>query len=380
MPTDRFSQVLVVEDNEPERRLLCDILEEEGFQATGCGTAAEAVEQVRGRQFGVAIVDLRLPDFSGNELLQQVRLMDEQVQVIIYTGAASFDSVKEAINLGAFAYVEKLRDPGELLRHVHRAVRERTRRYAADLEAAVRRRTEQLARSNRDLESFASVVAHDLRSPLLTISGYCEILQEEFRGKLEPAANEYLSQIVAGVRRMSRLIEDLLNYSRVARSEVPLQPVDMDVVLAEAVANLEAAIRESKARVESERLPRVAGVRAQLLQLLQNLVGNALKFRRDLPPVVRVQAVHQENCWQFSVEDNGIGIEPQHFDRIFLVFQRLHRQEYAGTGIGLAVCKKIVELHGGRIWLTSRPGQGTTFFFTLPDRPGIAGAARGPVG
>jgi light-regulated signal transduction histidine kinase (bacteriophytochrome) len=369
MPAARFSHILIVEDNEPERRLLCDILQQEGFLAVGCGSANEALKQVERGRFGVAIVDLRLPDFPGTQLTEKIRDLDEQVQVIIYTGAASFDSVKEAINLGAFAYVEKLSDPGELLRHVHRAVRERAGRYAADLEAAVRQRTEQLARSNRELENFASVVAHDLRSPLLTISGYCQILQYEYRGKIDPTADEYLNQIVSGVSRMSRLIEDLLNYSRVARSEEPFQQVELEVVLAEAVANLEASIRESGARIDSGPLPTVAGVRPQLLQLFQNLIGNALKFRREVPPVVRIQATHREHCWQFTCEDNGIGIESQHFDRIFLVFQRLHRQEYPGTGIGLALCKKIVELHGGRIWVTSTPGEGATFHFTLADRP-----------
>lgn len=370
MAAERFSQVLVVEDSEPERQLLCEILQEEGFQAIGCGVAAKGLEEVQRGRFGVAIVDLRLPDMPGTQLAEKIRSLDDQVQVIIYTGAASFDSVKEALNLGAFAYVEKLSDPGELLRQVHRAVRQRAGRYAADLESAVRQRTEQLARSNRELENFASVVAHDLRSPLLTISGYCQILQYEYRGKIDATADEYLNQIVGGVGRMSRLIEDLLNYSRVARSEEPFQRVDLEVVLAEAVANLEGAIRESDAKVEAGPLPALPGVRPQLLQLFQNLIGNALKFRGEAPPVIRIRATRGEHCWQFACEDNGIGIESQHFDRIFLVFQRLHRQEYPGTGIGLALCKKIVELHGGRIWLTSKPGEGTTFYFTLADRTG----------
>ena len=187
-PAPRFAEILVVEDTETERHLLCDILQTEGFHAIGCESGKEALRQVRQRRFGVAIVDLRLPDISGTELLEKIRDLDDQVQVIIYTGAASFDSVKEAINLGAFAYVEKLSAPAELLRHVHRALRERVHRYATDLESAVRHRTEQLARSNRELEKFASIVAHDLRSPLLTISGYCQILQEEYKARLDPTA------------------------------------------------------------------------------------------------------------------------------------------------------------------------------------------------
>ena len=197
-------------------------LREEGFQTIGCGSAGEALEHVQQCDFGVAVVDLRLPDLSGTQLLERIRNFDDQVRVIIYTGAATYDSVKEALHLGAFAYVEKLSDRTELLRHVHRACLERVDRYALDLEQAVAARTRELARSNRELEDFAAIVAHDLRSPLLTISGYCQVLQEEYAPRLDAAADEYLEQIVAGVARMNRLIEDLLEYSRTGRSQQPL--------------------------------------------------------------------------------------------------------------------------------------------------------------
>ena len=167
---------------------------------------------------------------------------------------------------------------------------------------------------------------------------------------------------------MDRLIEDLLEYSRAGRSRRPLEPVDMESVLVQARANLEASIREQEAQIEVGPMPTVIGDQTQLVQLFQNLIGNAIKFRRQPPPQVRVTASRDGGCWQFAVEDNGIGIEKEHFDRIFQTFQRLHGQEYPGTGIGLAVCKKIVERHGGRIWLDSVVGQGTTFRFTLPDQ------------
>jgi len=368
MSTERFSQILVVEDNEPERRLLCDILEEEGFDVVGCGVAAEGLDYVKQRACEVAVVDLRLPDFSGNELLEKVRAFDDEVRVIVYTGAATFDSVKEAINLGAFAYVEKRDGPGELLRHVHRAGRERIDRYAADLEAAVARRTEELARSNTELEDFASVVAHDLRSPLLTISGYCEILREEHQDCFDGTSREYLQHIVDGAARMNRLIEDLLDYSRVGRSDEPFRPVHLESVLIEARANLDAAIRQNNAQLQSDPLPTVAGDETQLLQLFQNLIGNAIKFRREADPKVRLSVSQNADHWQFAVVDNGIGIEPQHFKGIFQVFCQLHGKEYPGTGIGLAVCKRIVQRHGGSIWLESQVGQGTTFYFTIPVR------------
>jgi len=367
---DRHSRVLVVEDNPAERQVLCDLLDDEGFVAIGCATAGQALEHLRGEPFAAAVIDLRLPDLSGTELLGQIRSLDDQIRVIIHTGAASYDSAKDAINLGAFAYVEKLSDPRELLRYVHRACRERIDRYAADLEAAVGERTEELARSNRDLEEFAYVVAHDLRAPLLTISGFSRILAEEYAAHLETAAHEYLGHIVAGVERMGRLIDDLLDYSRAGRGGGPLEPVELDSVVAQARANLDSAIQGSAAEIRAEGLPRVLGDATPLVRLFQNLIHNAIKFRRDVPPVVTISAAREARQWRVTVEDNGIGIEPEHFERIFHLFQQVHRGDReSGTGIGLAVCKRIVERHGGRIWLESGPGRGTIFYFTLPVVP-----------
>ncbi len=365
MAIERFTRILVVEDSESEQQLLCDILQDEGFAVVGCSSAAEGLQHVQGKEFGVAVVDLRLPDLSGNQLLERIREQDDEVRVIIYTGAASYDSVKEAINLGAFAYVEKLSDPSELLRHVHRACRERVDRYATDLEEAVAARTEELARSNRELEDFASVVAHDLRSPLLTISGYSQILNEEYEGILDGEGRQYISSIVGGVQRMNRLIEDLLDYSRLGRAAEPTDCIDLNAVLEQVKENLAATIAENDARLVVSPLPTLPGNHTQLVQLFQNLVANGLKFRREVDPQLCVSAAESDNCWTFRVEDNGIGIEPKDFERVFQVFQRLHGEAYTGTGIGLAVCKKIVERHGGRIWLESEPNQGTTFFFTL---------------
>lgn len=365
MSTERFSQVLVVEDSPSELELLCRILGEEGFQVIGCGSAAEALEQFGDRSFGVAVVDLRLPDLSGTQLLERIRNIDDQVRVIIYTGAASYDSIKEALHLGAFAYVEKLSDRTELMRHVHRACLDRVDRYASGLERAVAARTEELARSNRELEDFAAIVAHDLRSPLMTISGYCHMLQEEFGSRCDGAAADYLTQIHAGVARMERLIEGVLEYSRVGRLRQPLEQVDMGSALVQAKANLDASIREHGVRIEAGDLPSVIGDQTQLVQLLQNLLDNAIKFRRQQPPSIRLSASRDGDGWRFAVADDGIGIAKEHFDCIFQTFQRLRGHECPGTGLGLAICKKIVEWHGGRIWLDSVVGQGTTFYFTL---------------
>jgi two-component system, sensor histidine kinase and response regulator len=368
VPSDRFSHVLVVEDNPAELRLLCEVFQREELQVIGCGSAAEALQQVEQRSFEVAVIDYRLPDLNGMQLLERIRGVDEQIRVIIYTGCGSYDSVKEALNLGAFAYLEKLSDPSELLRHVHRACLERVDRYAANLERAVELRTEELARSNRELEEFAAVVAHDLRSPLLTISGYCQLLSEEYGERLDENAHDYLAQVVAAGARMNRLIEDILEYSRVGRSLKPLQPVDMQSVLAQATANLEGSIREHAAKIEIGPMPTVAGDSTQLVQLFQNLIDNGIKFHRDETPSVGITASRIAAGWQFAVEDNGAGIAEEYFEQIFHTFRRLHGREYPGTGIGLAICKKIVERHGGRIWLVSTVDQGTTFYFTIADQ------------
>lgn len=368
MPVERLAEILVVEDNASEREPLCEILRKEGFRVVGCGSEAEAFQQIRQRAFGVAIVDLGIPGLNGNQFLDRVRNMDNQVQVLLYSDAAWFDSAEKMIPLGAFASLEKQNNPSELLRHVHWACRERAKRYAIDMKDAVRRQTEQLTRSTRELEDFASITAHDLRSPLLTISGYCQMLREECGDQLSTAGQQYIEQIVQGAARMNRLIEDLLHYSRISRSEERLQPVNLEEVLAEVVANLDAAIRQSGARIDIQSMPTVSGVRTQLVHIFQNLIQNAIKFRREAPPVVLVRATAEGDNWQFSVEDNGIGIEPEQFERIFQIFTQIRRKEYPGTGIGLAVCKRIVELHGGRIWITSQIEKGTTVFFTIPGR------------
>ncbi len=238
-------------------------------------------------------------------------------------------------------------------------------------EIAERKRTEEeLERSNRELEYFAYIASHDLQEPLRMISGYVSLLERKYKGRLDDQADKYIHFAVDGAKRMQKLIEGLLAYSRVATRGGRFKRVDLNRVFDEAASNLSAAIRESGAGVTRDELPEVTGEETQLLQLLQNLIGNGIKFRKpDVPPRVHVSARLQESEWLFEVRDNGIGIEKKYFDRVFQIFQRLHtREEYAGTGIGLAVCKRIVERHGGRIWVDSVPGEGTSFFFTVPVR------------
>jgi len=237
-------------------------------------------------------------------------------------------------------------------------------------EQALKARTEELARSNRELEQFAYVASHDLQEPLRMVASYTQLLARRYKGKLDQDADEFIAYAVDGATRMQVLINDLLKLSRVGTRGKPFADFDGEKALAAALSNLEMAIKDAGAEISRDPMPAIRGDETQLIQLLQNLVGNALKFRKPgETPRIHVGAKRIGRAWEFLVQDNGIGISPEYFERIFIIFQRLHaKSEYPGTGIGLALCKKIVERHGGKIWVESRPGEGTAFHFTLPDR------------
>lgn len=236
------------------------------------------------------------------------------------------------------------------------------------LDREIKRNNEELRRSNDELEKFAYVASHDLQEPLRMVAGYTQLLQRRYGDKLDSDAHEYIGYAVDGVKRMQLLINDLLMYSRLSTRTKEFTPVSCSDVIRQVTANLGLAIEETKATIHAESLPEVRGDFVQLTQLFQNLIGNALKFHKDgVAPVITISAKRDGQFWHFAVNDNGIGIESQYSEKIFVIFQRLHtREKYPGTGIGLAICKKVVERHGGQIWLESTPGAGTTFYFTLP--------------
>jgi len=233
-------------------------------------------------------------------------------------------------------------------------------------ELALQERARELARSNEELERFAYVASHDLQEPLRMVASYTQLLGRRYKGKLDSDADEFIAFAVDGVTRMQALINDLLTFSRVGTQGGALVPLELGTALAAALINLRAAIESSGAVVTTDVLPTVLANERQMVQLFQNLIGNAIKFHGPEAPRIHIGAEKLAGEWQITVRDNGIGIDPTFWNRLFVVFARLHnRSEYAGNGIGLAICKKIIERHGGRIWLESLPGRGSTFFFTL---------------
>jgi light-regulated signal transduction histidine kinase (bacteriophytochrome) len=227
--------------------------------------------------------------------------------------------------------------------------------------------TDALHYKNEELQQFAYVASHDLQEPLRMINGYAKLLTKRYSGTLDPEAEEFFGFMIGGVERMQTLIRDLLAYSRVANTnDRPHEHVSLDSVLDDVLLNLRASIEKEGAMVTQDHLPKVLTWRTQMTQLLQNLIGNALKYRRDETPRIHVAAENRGKEWVFSVKDNGLGIDERHFDRVFGIFKRLHGPEYPGTGIGLAISRRIVERHRGRMWVESKLGEGSTFCFTLP--------------
>ena len=502
------ANILVLDDDSVVRRALTDVLTDEGYRVQAAADGAEGLEKAREQEFNLALVDIRLPDVSGMEVLQALKETDPDIEVLIITAYPGLETAIEAVRVGAYDYVVKpftdadllvkienalekqqlalsnrqllqettsilgsmidaviVANPDGTIRTLNRAalellsyaeeeligqpvgiifeeeeeeeeeeeafffrgtglarlVREGTARdvemtlrtrsgervpvvfngsvirndegqlvaiggLARDMrerkraEEELERTVAELARSNRELEQFAYVASHDLQEPVRMVSSYVQLLERRYKGRLDADADDFIAYAVDGANRMQKMIKDLLAYSRVGTRGEPFEPTDCEAVLDQTLANLKVAIEESGAVVTHDPLPTVMADVTQLTQLFQNLIGNAIKFRGEEPPRVhvstksiadrRLQIAEQAEIktgWVFSVRDNGIGIDPQQADRLFLIFQRLHtRAEYPGTGIGLAICKKIVERHGGRIWAESQPEEGSTFYFTIP--------------
>jgi signal transduction histidine kinase len=361
---------LLVEDNALDAALVVRALCKDGFDIAADVVQDEAAftRALRTHPPEVVLADYNLPNWKGMEALKVLLSEGLDIPMILVSGALGDVTAVECIKQGATDYVlkDELARLPEVIRRALREKNERSLRHQAEEDLA--RKIDELARSNADLEQFAYVASHDLQEPLRMVTAYTQLLSERYHGQLDESAAKFLGYASEGAQRMQVLIQDLLAFSRVGRNSAACGSVDCNAVMADVLLTLASAILESGAVVTHAGLPAVWGVRTQMAQVFQNLIGNAIKFRGKEPPVVSVQSEKSGQHWQFSVSDNGIGIPPEYAENIFVVFQRLHtRNEYPGNGIGLAICKKIIERCGGRIWMESQAGSGSTFKFIMPS-------------
>lgn len=330
-------RVLVLEDNRADAELALCALRRGGFDPDGdvAQTAEDFAEQIRKNRYDVILADYNLPSWNGMETVEVLRREGLDIPVVLVSGALGEQKAVECIKQGAADYVLKDHLP-RLPESVRHALREKK------LRDEHRQAQEELARSNRELEQFAYVASHDLQEPLRMVATYTELLAERYRGKLDENADKYIHYAVDGALRMQTLVQDLLAFSRVGRQGTERTVTDCNAVVETVLKNLQTAIQEGGARFEYDCLPTVVADASQLLQVFQNPIGNAIKFRSSAPPVIRITAEEKHREWTFSVADNGIGIAPEYAELIFVIFKRLHtHEEYPGSGIGLAISKKL---------------------------------------
>ena len=358
------ARILVVDDDQNLLRVTSRILATDGHEVLTASTGQEALRLAQESLPDLILLDVVLPDIHGTEVCQKIKA-DESLANLHIILLSSFhtdsNSQVEGLETGADGYIARPISNRELRARVQAILR------LIETKKALARKSQELERSNTDLENFAYMVSHDLQEPLRMVIGFLNLLDKGYKDSLDKEALEYINFAVDGAQRMKKLISDLLAFSRVGTQPMEFSLTDCNQVLEMTLNNLGIVIEESGAAITSDQLPEIVVDPDRLGQLFQNLIANALKFRGDKIPKIHISATKNEREWEFSVKDNGIGIDPKQYERIFLIFQRLHTQgEYPGTGIGLAICKRIVENHGGRIWIESQPGYGTTFFFTLP--------------
>lgn len=373
---DRRLHVLLIEDSPADAEIEIAELRRGGFDvAADVVESKDEIRECLGKHsYDIVLADYSLPNFRGMDTLYILAEKGLNTPLILVTGALNSETAVECVKQGAMDYVMK-HNLARLPLSVRRAIEEtRLRHERTRAQEQLASKVEELARSNCDLEQFAYIASHDLQEPLRMVAAYTQLLSERYRGKLDSTADRYIGYAVEGATRMQALLEDLLAFSRTGRDGLPPAATDVTTTIQEVLKNLAFVLKEHNVTVTCNPLPTILADRFQLVQLFQNLIGNAIKFRGKKSPAVTISAEKQGEEWVFSVVDNGIGIADEHKEFIFKIFQRLHtRAEYPGNGVGLAICKKIVEHHGGRIWVDSELGQGSNFRFTFPaaraDRP-----------
>ncbi|MBE9126514.1 MULTISPECIES: sensor histidine kinase [unclassified Coleofasciculus] len=382
--TDKSQGYILLVDDQPDNlRLLSITLIDAGYNVKNAISAQMALIGIQTTLPELILLDIMMPTTNGYQLCQQLKADARTQEIpIIFLSALDNDLDKvKAFELGGADYITKPFQVQEVLARVKNQLTiVRQQQQIIEQNLYLQELNTKLRRSNTDLEQFASIVSHDLRSPLQTLKMFAQLLTQKYKSHLDKKANHYISRILEAGDRMEQLIQDLLNYARIEANAIEFKSIDCNTVLELVLENLELELDSTKSVITTQKLPTVLGNLTQLTQLFQNLICNAIKFHRpQVSPQIKIsveprkknsdligtEAENEE--WLFGVHDNGIGIESSYFDRIFQVFQRLHTEkEYPGTGIGLAICKKIIECHGGCIWVESSPGIGTTVYFTIP--------------
>jgi len=397
LDTTQKVKILMVDD-EPKNLLALDaVLGGLGQELVKAHSGKEALRCLMKEDFAVILLDVQMPEMDGFETAALIRSREKTryTPIIFLTAVGKSEAeMFHGYEVGAVDYMlkpyvpdilrykvtvlvelhqknEQVRNLNVQLSELNASLEQRVRERTASLE----QRSRELARSNQELAQFASVASHDLQEPLRTLVTYLQLFTDGQKVQLDAQGQEYLDIVRDSAQRMRQLITDLLAFSQVSSEDSPKQPVDCWALVARLLGQLKGLIDERQAVITVGALPTVMGYPQLLSQVFQNLIGNALKFYKDAPPKIELGSKAGKGEKIFWVRDEGIGISPEYFEMIFKLFRRLHtRDEYPGSGLGLSLCQKIVEKHGGRIWVESKPGEGATFYFSIPDSPGQTGA------
>jgi signal transduction histidine kinase len=350
------ARILNVDDHDAGRYARTRFLSRAGFSVDEAATGEEALSMVRDRRPDLVLLDINLPDIDGFEICRRIKSDPDtsRLPVIFLSASRLADmDVVEGLEHGGDNYLREPIDPSVLVAMVRSVLRAKSAEDA-------------LVRSNEQLRRFAFVVSHELQEPLRMVKSYTQLLAQRYKDAVGEQAHEFVHYTVSGVDRMEKFIHDMLSYSQAAESAFEMKPFPSRTALDWALLELQPAIQESAASITFDELPLVFGDPMRLSQVFKNLIGNAIKYRSAEEPVINISCTEQGSEYTFCVCDNGIGIDPQYFTNVFTLFRRLHGRELSGSGVGLAICKEIVEHHGGRIWVESKPGAGSQFCFTLP--------------
>lgn len=387
VPTLAYAgDILIVDDHLENLQILFSMLTDYGYEVRRTINGQQALNVAMFEPPDIILLDILMPEMDGYEVCRQLKSQKSTANIPVIFLTALDDELDKlkAFEVGGVDYITKPFHIKEVIARIENQLTiQRQRRAIAqqnqqlkvqnlrleELNAELIKLNTKLEQSNQDLEQFAYIASHDLRSPLQTILGFTQILKQKYLDALDDKGKHYLDRIINGAYRMNKLITALLEYSRIGNKNLEFKPVDGNSIIDQVLESLQSEIEQSSAVILRDRLPTLHGNEVQIGQLFQNLIGNAIKYRHHhVKPQIKITVEQRINFeYLIGIHDNGIGIPSEDFQRIFQVFQRLeHSEEYSGTGIGLAVCQKIVDNHGGRIWVESEENQGTSFYFTLP--------------